>query len=101
VRRTPQPAEESVDQRRRSGFTTYLTADEMIFWDSNNSTADDPISKRAGFGIFQEFRERSNALQTFSTLIIIHENGKIMIYIEILVLKDSSDLVKHFRCLLK
>jgi hypothetical protein len=27
-------------------------ADEIIFWDEINSTADDPISKRAGFGNF-------------------------------------------------
>jgi hypothetical protein len=55
--------------------------DEIIFWDENNSTADDAISKGAGFGIFEEFRGRSNALQTFSTPIIIHKNSKIMIYI--------------------
>jgi hypothetical protein len=56
-------------------------ADEIIFWDESNSTADDPISKEVGFGIFQEFRGRLNALQTFSTPIIIHKNSKIMIYI--------------------
>jgi hypothetical protein len=38
-------------------------ADEIIFWDERNSTADDPISKRTGFGIVQEFRGRLNALQ--------------------------------------
>jgi hypothetical protein len=52
-----------------------------------------------GFRIFQEFRERLNALQTFSTPIIIHKNSKI--YIEIVVLKYFSDLVKHFHSLLK
>jgi hypothetical protein len=62
---------------------------------------DDPISKGAGFGIFQELRGRLNALQTFSTPIIIHKNSKEIIYIETIVLKDSSDLVKHFRSLLK
>jgi hypothetical protein len=67
----------------------------------SNSTADESISKGAGFGIFQEFRGRMNALQTFSTPIIIHKNSKIMIYIGIIVLKDSFDLVKHFRSLLK
>jgi hypothetical protein len=75
--------------------------DEIIFWDESNSTVDDPIIKGAGFGIFQEFRGRVNALQTFSTPIIIHKNSKEIIYIEIIVLKDSSDLVKHFRSLLK
>jgi hypothetical protein len=74
--------------------------DEIIFWNESNSTADDPISKGADFVIFQEFRGRLNALQTFSTPIIIHKNGKI-IYTEIIVLKKSSDLVKHFRSLLK
>jgi hypothetical protein len=73
--------------------------DEIIFWDESYSTVDDPISKGAGFGIFQEFRGRLNALQTFSTPIIIYKNGKIIIYIEIIVLKDSSDLVKHFHFL--
>jgi hypothetical protein len=29
-------------------------ADAIIFWDGSNSTADDPISKGAGFEIFQE-----------------------------------------------
>jgi lipoprotein signal peptidase len=62
---------------------------------------DDSISEGAGFGIFQEFRGWLNALQTFSTLIIIHRNGKEIIYIEIIVLEDSSDPVKHFRSLLK
>jgi hypothetical protein len=76
-------------------------ADEIPFWDESNSTVDDPISKGAGFGIFQEFRGRLNALQTFSTPIIIHKTGKTMMYIEIKVLKDSSDLVKHFRSFLK
>jgi hypothetical protein len=76
-------------------------ADEIIFWYKNNLTADDPICKGVGFGIFQEFRERLNALQTFSTPIIIHKNSKIMIYIEIIILNDSSDLVKHVRSLLK
>jgi hypothetical protein len=77
-------------------------ADEIIFWDeSNKTTVGNPISKGAGFGIFQEFREKLNALQTFSTPIIILKNGKIIIYIELIVLKDSSDLVKHFRFLLK
>jgi hypothetical protein len=75
--------------------------DEIIFWDESNSTADDPISRGTGFGIFQEFRRRLNALQTFSTLIIIHKNSKIMIYIVIIVLKESSNLVKHFCSLLK
>jgi hypothetical protein len=56
-------------------------ADEIIFRDESNSTADNPISNRAGFEIFQEFRERLNALQTFSTPIIIHKNGKIIKYI--------------------
>jgi hypothetical protein len=56
-------------------------ADEIIFWDESNSTGNDPISKGAGFRIFQEFRGRLNILQTFSTLIIIHKNSKIMIYI--------------------
>jgi hypothetical protein len=37
-------------------------ADEFIFWVESNSTADDPINKGAGSGIFQEFRERLNAL---------------------------------------
>jgi hypothetical protein len=36
--------------------------DEILFWDKSNSTADDPISKGAGFEIFQEFRGRLNAL---------------------------------------
>jgi hypothetical protein len=45
-------------------------ADEIIFWDEINSTADNHISKGASFGIFQEFRRRLNALQTFSTPII-------------------------------
>jgi hypothetical protein len=76
-------------------------ADEIIFWDESNSTTDDPISKEAGFGIFQEFLGRLNALQAFSVLIIIYKNSKIMIYIEIIILKDFSDLVKHFRSLLK
>jgi hypothetical protein len=40
-------------------------ANEIIFWDESNLTTDDPISKGAGFGIFQEFRARLNALQTF------------------------------------
>jgi hypothetical protein len=31
-------------------------ADEIIVWDESHSTTDDPISKGAGFGIFQEFR---------------------------------------------
>jgi hypothetical protein len=62
---------------------------------------DDLISKRAGFGIFQEFRGRLNALQTFSMPIIIHKNSKEIIDIEIIVLKNSSDLVKHFRSFLK
>ena len=62
---------------------------------------DDPISKGAGFGIFQELRGRLNALQTFSTPIIIHKNSKGVIYIQIIVLKDSSDLDKYFRSLLK
>jgi hypothetical protein len=53
-------------------------ADEIIFWDEINSTVDDPISKEGGFGIFQEFRGRLNALQTFSTTIIIHKNSKII-----------------------
>jgi hypothetical protein len=52
-------------------------ADEIIFWDESNSTADDSISNGAGFGIFQEFRGRLNALQTFPTPIIIHKNSKI------------------------
>jgi hypothetical protein len=51
-------------------------ADEIIFLDENNLIADDPISKGAGFGIFQEFRGKLNALQTFSMPIIIHKNGK-------------------------
>jgi hypothetical protein len=76
-------------------------ADEIIFWDESNSTADIPINKRAGFLIFQKLRGILNALQTFSTPIIINKNDKIMIYIYILVLKYSSDLVKHFRSLLK
>jgi hypothetical protein len=76
-------------------------ADEIIFWDESNPTTDDPISKEAGFGIFQEFCGRLNALQTISTPIIMYKNSKIMIYIEIIVLKDSSDLVKYFRSLLK
>jgi hypothetical protein len=76
-------------------------ADEVIFWNENNSTADDPISKGAGFGIFQEFRGRFNALQTFSTPIIIYKNSKEIIYIEIIVLQDSSNLIKHFRSLIK
>jgi hypothetical protein len=29
--------------------------DEIIFWDESNSTANNLISKGAGFGIFQEF----------------------------------------------
>jgi hypothetical protein len=37
-------------------------ADEIIFWDESNSTVDDPISKGAGFGIFQEFCGKLNAL---------------------------------------
>jgi hypothetical protein len=74
---------------------------EIIFWDESNSIADDLISKGAGFGIFQKFHGKLNALQTFSTLIIIHKNSKKIIYIEIIVLKDPSDLVKHFRYLLK
>jgi hypothetical protein len=49
-------------------------ANEIIFWDESNSTVDDPISKGAGFGIFQEFRRRLNGLQTFSPPIIIHKN---------------------------
>jgi hypothetical protein len=53
-------------------------ANEIIFWDENNSTADDSMSKGAGFGIFQKFRGRLNALQTFSTPIIIYKNSKIM-----------------------
>jgi hypothetical protein len=53
-------------------------ANKIIFWDENNSTVDDPISKGAGFGIFQEFCESMNALQTFSTPIIIHKNSKIV-----------------------
>jgi hypothetical protein len=56
-------------------------ADGIIFWDEINSTADDPISKGAGFRIFQGFRGRLNALQTFSTPIIIYKNSKIMRYI--------------------
>jgi hypothetical protein len=52
-------------------------ADEIIFWDKSNSTADDPISKEASFGTFQEFCGRLNSLQTFSTPIIIHKNSKI------------------------
>jgi hypothetical protein len=56
-------------------------ADEIIFWDESNSTTDDPLSKGTGIGIFQEFRGRLNALQTFSTPIMIHKNSKIMIYI--------------------
>jgi hypothetical protein len=77
-------------------------AEEIIFWDESNSTMDDPISKGASFGIFQEFRVRNNnALKTFSTPIIIHKNSKEIMYIEIIVLKDSADLVKHFRSLLK
>jgi hypothetical protein len=48
-------------------------ADEIIFWDESNSTADDPISKGAGFGIFQDYRGKLNALQTFSKPIIIHK----------------------------
>jgi hypothetical protein len=74
-------------------------ANEIFCWDKCNLIANDPISKGAGFRIFQEFRGRLNALQTFSTPIIIHKNSKI--YIEIIVLKDSSDLVKHFCSLLK
>jgi hypothetical protein len=54
-------------------------ADEIIFWDESNSTTDDSISKGEGFGIFQEFRGRLNALHTFSTSIIIHKNNKIYI----------------------
>jgi hypothetical protein len=45
-------------------------ADEIIFCDEINLTVDDPISKGAGFGIFQEFCEKLNTQQTFSTLII-------------------------------
>jgi hypothetical protein len=41
--------------------------DDIIFRDENNSTSDNSISKGAGFGIFQEFRGRLNARQTFST----------------------------------
>jgi hypothetical protein len=33
-------------------------ADEIIFWVEINSTVDDPLSKEAGFGIFQEFHGR-------------------------------------------
>jgi hypothetical protein len=33
-------------------------ADEIIFWEESNSTADDSIIKGAGFGNFQEFRMR-------------------------------------------
>jgi hypothetical protein len=55
-------------------------ADKIIFCDENNSTADDPISKGAGFGNFQEFRGRLNALQTVSTPIIVYRNGKIVMY---------------------
>jgi hypothetical protein len=73
-------------------------ADEVIFWDESNSTVDDPISKEAGFGIFQEFRRKLNALQTFSTPIIIHKNSKEIIFIKIIVLKDSR---QTFRSLLK
>jgi hypothetical protein len=76
-------------------------ADEIIFWDEINSTADYPINKGVGCGIFQEFRGRLNALQTFLTPLIIHKNSKIMIYIGIIVLKYSSDLDKYFRSLLK
>jgi hypothetical protein len=78
-------------------------ADEIIFWDESDSTADDHISKGTGFVIFLEFRGRLNALQTLSTPIMIHKSSKIMImiYFEIIVLKDSSDLVKHFRSLSK
>jgi hypothetical protein len=72
-------------------------ADEIIFWDESNSTVDDSISKRAGFGIFQEFHGKLSALIEFSTPIIIHKNSKEIIYIEKKVLKDSSDLVKYFR----
>jgi hypothetical protein len=52
---------------------------EIIFWDESNSTADDPISKEAGYGIFQEFRGRLNALRPFSMPIIIYKNSKIYI----------------------
>jgi hypothetical protein len=76
-------------------------ADEIILWDESNSTADDPISKGAGFGVFQEFCRRLNTLRTFSTPKIIHKNSKIMVFIQIIVLKDSSDLIKHFRSVLK
>jgi hypothetical protein len=71
-------------------------ADEIIFWDESNSTANDLMSKGAGFRIFQEFRERLNALQMFSMPIIIHKKNKIMINIGIINLKNFSDLVKHF-----
>jgi hypothetical protein len=49
-------------------------ADEIIFWDESNSTADDPKSKGiyyllllftiylSSFGIYQEFLGRLNAL---------------------------------------
>jgi hypothetical protein len=65
---------------------------EIIFWDESNSTVDDPISKGVCFGIFQKFRGRLNALQTLSMPIIIHKNSKEIMYIEIIVLKDSSVL---------
>jgi hypothetical protein len=51
-------------------------ADEIVFWNESYSTVDDPISKGADFGIFQEFRGTLNALQTFSTPIVIHKNSK-------------------------
>ena len=56
-------------------------ADEIIFWGEINSTADYPINKGVGCGIFQEFRGRLNTLQTFSMHIIIHKNSKDIIYI--------------------
>jgi hypothetical protein len=55
--------------------------DKIIFWDESNSTVDNLISKGTGFGIFQEFRRRFNALQKFSTSIVIHKNSKEIIYI--------------------
>jgi hypothetical protein len=56
-------------------------ADVIIFWDESNSTMDGPISKGAGFGIFQEFCGRLNPFRTFSTPIIIHKNSKEIIYL--------------------
>jgi hypothetical protein len=43
---------------------------EIFFWDESNSTVDNPMSKGTGFGIFQEYRGKLNALRIFSTPII-------------------------------